>query len=307
MNRTLCSIIKRGDLLMCADAKKYCTFKVGGVIEYLVCPKTVNDLCSYLITLKEQGIKYKVLGNMSNVLPADGINGGVYITTRFIQEKPNVIENKITVNSGFPLTALCYFAANNGLSGLENLSGIPATVGGAIYNNAGAFDASIADYLESVLVFSCGKLVTISVKDAEFGYRSSVFQKTNQIILSATFKLNKADKLIVESKTKDTIQTRHKMHPLEPSAGSVFKKYCGVGAGYYIDQAGLKGTTCGGAKISEKHANFIVNMNNATSEDVKSLINLAKETVKAKFNIVLEREIEFLGENYGDEGRLSYT
>ena len=301
MNITLCSIIKSEDLIIGANIKNYCTFKIDGIIEYLVCPKTINDLCNYLGLLKNKKIKYKVLGNMSNILPNDGINYGVYITTRFIKEKPLVIKNKITVCCGLSLTALCYFAANNGLCGIENLAGIPATVGGAIYNNAGAFGACIADCLESMLVYSNGKISTISANMAEFGYRNSVLQQNKDIIvLSATFKLNETNKADVLKQTEETIKKRKKLHPLEPSAGSVFKKHDNVSAGYYIDHAGLKGIVCGGAKISEKHANFIVNINNATSADVKKLINLAECAVKQKFKITLQREVEFLGENNGD-------
>lgn len=303
----LCDLIKPKDIICHAPAKDFCTFKVGGELEYLVCPKTLDDFCRYLLSLDSHNIKYKVVGNMSNILPLDGLNKGVFITTRFIGEQPQVFGNHVTAYCGYSLPALCYKTAMLGLSGLENLCGVPATVGGAVFNNAGAFGQSIGDTLESLLVYSKGKIISVGADYAKLSYRNSVFQVSGEIVLSATFKLTEQNPQAILKKMAQISAQRKSQQPNLPSAGSVFKKVENQSAGYLIDQAGLKGTIIGGAQISPVHANFIVNLGTATSKDIKALVNLTQAKVKEKFHICLTREIEYLGEVNEDTSRLSHS
>ena len=307
MVSTLYSLIDNKDIIYNAPCKELCTYRLGGCLEYLVCPKTLDDFCKYLKTLDIANIKYKVLGNMSNILPADGQIKGVYITTRYIADKPNFFGNRVTVSCGYSLSALVIQSCKNGLSGLQGLIGIPATIGGAVTNNAGAYGYQISDTLESLLVYKNGKVVSEPVSYAKLGYRQSVFCKTNEIVLQATFCLNKANADSLLNETKQIALKRADSQPNLPSAGSIFKKHNNCSAGLLIDKAGLKGTIYKGAQISEKHANFIVNLGTATSESVKYLINLAQTTIKQQFDITLEREVEFLGEINENTSRLSYT
>ena len=296
MIRTLCSIIKHTDILQNASAKDYCTFKVGGNLEFLICPKTLDNLCEYCQKLDVLGIKFKVLGNMSNILPQDNLNKGVFITTKFIADKPKFFGNFVTAYAGNMLSDLCVKSAHMGLSGLEKLIGIPATVGGAVYNNAGAFGQCIKDTLHSILIYKNGKVMLVNADYAKLDYRYSVFHTNNDIILSVTFKLKKADINQVVNVLKQTALNRATKQPNSPSAGSVFKKHNNISAGYLIEKAGLKGVIYNGAQISDIHANFIINLGTATSKSIKHLIDLAHSQVEKQFNISLKREIEYLGE-----------
>lgn len=297
MSNLVSTIINPDDLIYMADIKDYCSFKLSARLEYLVLPKSQQDLLEYLFKLDNCGIRYKVLGNMTNIVPINNVISGVYISTRFINESPKVFGTRVIANAGTSISTLCNFCKDSSLGGLEGLFGIPASVGGAIFNNAGANGTEISDYLESVLVYDNLKVFNMSAKELHFGYRTSDFQQKKQIILSATFNLYKSSSNLVAEKMQQVLNLRLNTQPKGASAGSIFKKYNNVSAGYYIDNAGLKGTTIGGAKISEKHANFIINENNAKYQDVCKLINFAQEKVKEKYNITLEREVEFLGEN----------
>lgn len=290
-----------------ASAKQNCTYKLGGSLEHFFEPTSLEEFCRLISTLVSKNIKFMVVGNMSNILPQDGINKGVFICTKKITEKPVVFGNRITAYAGNMLAEVCHIAQENGLSGLEGLFGIPATVGGAVYNNAGAFGYEISDTLESLLIYSQGKVISVPASYARLDYRNSIFHLNSDIILSATFCLKKSEPASIMSAMKDFALMRATKQPHLPSAGSVFKKNGNLSAGYLIDQCGLKGTICGGAQISEEHANFIVNLGNATSSDVKFLIGLAKQKVKEQFDIDLAREIEYLGETDESISRLSHT
>lgn len=308
MIKVLCSIIKTQDLITNADVKNLCTFKVGGQLEYLITPKTIDDFCLYLKLLEEHHIRAKVLGNMSNILPADNLNRGVFITTRYIQDKPQFFGQWVVVYCGNNLSALAIQSAKNGLSGLENLVGIPATVGGAIVNNAGAFGTTISSHIESLLVYRNGKLMCKPAQFGEFGYRKSVFQTGEYIVVGATLKLSSCPREQLMQKIQDNLLWRKNHQPSLPSAGSVFKTTKnGKSAGQIIDDLGLKGETVGNAQISLVHANFIVNLGGATSKDIKLLIEQMQNKVQQKYSILLEREIEYLGEHNEDKSRLSHT
>lgn len=307
MIKAMRAIIKSEDLLEQVYAKDFCSFKLGGKFEYLVTPKSLDDFCTYLQRLDGNSIEYKVLGNMSNILPSDSTNKGVFVTTKFMRDKPQFFGDYVTAYCGYPLSALSQICANMGLGGMECLSGIPASIGGAIFNNAGAFGQTISDQIESILIYSGGKIVSVDKQYAKFGYRKSIFSDSGEIILSATFRLKKQSPQTLLKTIEQTNNLRHIMQPCLPSAGSVFRKIGDQGAGKYIEQCGLKGKQIGRAQISDVHANFIVNLGGATSGDVKTLINLAEQAVNKKFNISLEREIEYIGEQNDDKSRLSHT
>jgi len=180
---------------------------------------------------------------------------------------------------------------------MENLFGIPETVGGAIFNNAGAFGTEISDVLESTLVLDGNEMKSVSAKDLGFGYRKSNLKNNKQIVLSATFMLHSGSKDDIMTTMRECAQKRLQTQPQVKSAGSVFKRNELAPAGLLIDKCGLKGKTCGGAQISTKHVNFIINWGNSTSKDYKNLVELAKNEVYKKFGATLEREVEYWGEN----------
>ncbi len=307
MYKTIMSILGEDRVKRNVPVKDYCTFKLGGNLEYLIEPTTTIELAGTLQKLTEANIGYKVVGNMSNILPADGINKGVYVSTRRIADNIKCYGTRLVVSAGETIGAICKQAQRLGLSGLEGLVGIPATVGGAIVNNAGAFGYNIGNLVESLLVFDGSKVASISASAADFGYHSSKFIDSGKVILSATIKLAQSSPENVLQKMKEFAIKRASMQPHQPSAGSVFKKVDGMSAGYYIEQVGLKGEIFSGAAISDIHANFIVNLGGATSQSVRYLIKLAQSKVEQKFGVTLQPEIEILGETNESTSRLSHS
>ena len=289
-----------------ARSSEFCSVKFGGYFEYLFLPRTTEALCELLADLRTKHISYKILGNMTNVIPTDDVMKGVFVSTQRIKEI-KLMGDRIVASAGVSMAELCKFALDNSLVGIEKLFGIPGSVGGAIFNNAGAFGQEISQTIESILVLDDGKMHSISNAEAEFEYRNSIFQKSKQIILSATFMLHKANKDDILLGMMGSVAKRKKTQPSQPSAGSVFKKHNGLSAGKLIDDCGLKGTTCGGAEISAVHANFVVNKHACTSKDYKTLVELAKNKVFEKFGISLQREIEYIGETNESSCRLSHT
>jgi len=301
--------------------KEYTSFKIGGRAKYFFEAKKKEDLLKAVITAKKLALPFFVLGGGSNLLVSDkGYNGLVikcqmsntefpFMETRGKKRtkfsSPVKCQNQnsklktIYVEVGTPLALLVREAAKNSLSGLEWAAGIPGTVGGAIFGNAGAFGKSIGDLIEEVEVLDSGteKIKILSNRDCKFSYRESLFKENkNLIILSANLQLKKEKKSEIERKIKEYLDYRRETQPLNfPSAGSVFKNPLGFSAGDLIERCGLKGKRIGDVKISEKHANFIINLGNGRASDVKKLINLIKKSAKKKFKIVLEEEVQFLG------------
>ncbi|MFH1509684.1 MAG: UDP-N-acetylmuramate dehydrogenase, partial [Candidatus Nealsonbacteria bacterium] len=288
--------------------KNYNTFKIGGVAEYFFSAKTEKDLIDSINEAKRKKLSFFVLGRGSNILvPDKGLKGLVIkIDIQSFKKK----DNEIIVGAGFTLAELVNKTVNFGLSGLEWSIGIPGTVGGAIYGNAGSFGMSMGNIIKEVNVFDIkkNKIIIIKKKDCKFSYRNSMFKKKNNlIIVSAILKLKPKLKNKIKDKIKNYIIYKNTAQPLNyPSAGSVFKNPKGFSAklgkgnkfsssssltaAQLIEECGLKGKSIGGAKISDKHANFIVNFKNATEKDVKKLIFLIKKKVKSKFKINLEEE-----------------
>lgn len=272
------------------------TYKVGGKAICAVVPDDEKRLIILLDYLKENNIKYKVLGNGSNVIFNDsGYNGVIIKLDNFNNLK--IIKNRITVGAGYPLNKLAIRVSRLGLAGLEFAAGIPGSVGGAVYMNAGAYKSDIGYVLTSIKVLTPNyEIKTMYNKDLDFHYRTSFLQKNKDYIcLEATFILTKGDSSEIMELIDERKKRRIETQPLEyPSAGSVFRNPEGDFAGRLIEEIGYKGKSIGGAKVSEKHANFIINNGNATGEDIKKLINEIKEKVKEKYNIELKVEQEFV-------------
>lgn len=278
------------------EMKNHTTYKVGGVCNFFITPTSIDNLITLLKKLKELDVKYKIVGNGSNIIVSSKKYDGVIINLC----KLNNLEfdgETVKVEAGYSLIKLTNMCANNNLAGIEFASGIPGNVGGAIYMNAGAYKSDMSSILESV-TFIDDKLNLKTLKTSELGfsYRKSIFMDHDYVIVSCVMKLEKGKKEEIIKLMNDRRQRRIESQPLEyPSAGSVFRNPSDtIFSGKLIEDLGLKGYSIGGAKISEKHANFIVNYNNATAEDIKELIDYIKEKVKEKYNIDLKVEQEFV-------------
>jgi len=278
------------------ELKDHTTYKVGGKAICAVIPEDENKLITLLSYLRENNIKYKVLGNGSNVIfNNSGYNGVIVKLDNF--NHLNIINNKIIVGAGYPLNKLALRVSRLGFTGMEFAAGIPGTVGGAVYMNAGAYKSDMGYILTSIKVLTPDyEIKVMKNKELDFHYRSSFLQNNKDYIcLEATITLIKgnSDEIIeiIDERKKRRVETQ----PLEyPSAGSVFRNPEGDFAGRLIEEIGYKGKSIGGAMVSEKHANFIINTGNATGEEIKKLINEIKNKVKEKYNIELKVEQEFV-------------
>ena len=276
---------------------KYTTYRVGGIALAMVYPKSVKKLISLVKLLTGSKIKYKVIGNGSNLLFSDKNFDGVIIKLTELTNIKFLSYNKIRVEAGYSLPKLSLLVAKKGLAGLEFASGIPGTVGGAIFMNAGAYKSDMGYIVQSVRVLTpdC-KIITFENREMDFHYRSSFLQKHPEYIcLDAVIKLKNGDKELLDEVIKERRARRIESQPLEyPSAGSVFRNPEGNFAGKLIEDLGLKGYRIGGAMVSEKHANFIINYDNATSADIKNLIDYVHDRVMDEYNIDLKIEQEFV-------------
>ena len=273
--------------------KTLTTYKTGGNTRLLVFPNSVESLIQVLKFVKDNSIKYKVFGNGSNILASSKDYDGVIIKLTELKNLKQDGEN-IEVEAGYNFALLANTVSREGYSGLEFACGIPATVGGAVYMNAGAYLSDVSNVLEKVDILDENlELKTIENKDLDFSYRHSIFMEKNWIILKAYFKLTKGNKEEIINLIEDRKRRRLESQPLEyPSAGSVFRNPEGNYAGKLIEDSKLKGYTHGGGQISDKHANFIINKDNATAEDIKYLMDLAKTEVKKNYGIDLKIEQE---------------
>ncbi len=283
------------------DLSKHTTFRIGGDCEVFAKVANTDQLISLIHFLKSENIPYMILGNGSNTLFSDkGFSGVIISLCEDFKEITLLDQNKIKCSAGAMLTSLCIFARDNSLSGCEELYGIPGSVGGATYMNAGAYGGEMSKIISSVTYLDCEseEIKTIHCDKCNFSYRHSTFMDQKCVILSINIELEKADKDYITAKMLDYMQRRRDKQPLEyPSAGSVFKRPEGYFAGALIEQSGLKGTSVGGAQVSEKHAGFIINKGNATCNDVLTLIDMIKSTVYQNFNVELECEIRPIGDN----------
>lgn len=278
--------------------KKYTTMKVGGPCDAIVFPENIDEIKEVIKFCKTENMKYYVIGNGSNLLVRDeGIHAIIIkIGNKF--SKISVENDVVTVLAGATMPLVSQYAKNNSLSGFEFACGIPGTIGGGIKMNAGAYGSEISDVLETVTFMDENQNIkTITNKECEFGYRKSIFiNNPNYIILSATFKFKHDEKEKIEEKMKVNSEARREKQPLEyPNFGSVFKRPEGYFVGKLVSDSGLRGYTIGGAQVSTKHTGFIVNIGNATCQDVLDLIKYIQDTVYKKFNVKLHPEVIVIG------------
>ncbi len=278
--------------------KNHTTFRIGGNADMFVSIKGVSELIQLVQLAKSAGIPFTIIGNGSNILVKDtGIRGLVIEIGSGLSDC--VIDGtKVVAQAGIKLSKLANEVARSSLTGLEEISGIPGTLGGAIYMNAGAYGGEISTVIERVdYVDDNGELGFLEGSKCDFGYRKSAFSGGGKYIVAATLKLHKGDKKQINEKMADYTKRRQTKQPLSyPSAGSTFKRPEGYFAGQLIEESGLKGFRIGDAMISELHAGFVINCKNATASDVLAVIEHTKETVLAKFGVELEPEVRIIGE-----------
>lgn len=287
--------IKDLEILENICMSNYTSYKTGGIAKYLVYPNTIESLIELIKYIKNNNIKYFVLGNGTNIIFTDDFYDGVVINLKKLN---NLLVNKniICVSSGYSLQKLVGITVEKNLSGLEFAAGIPGTVGGAIYMNAGAYGSAMADIIDEVTYLENDEIKTKKREELEFGYRESCFKNNkNIIILSTKIKLKPSNKKEIQDTIKEYTEKRIKTQPLEyPTAGSVFKNPDNISAGALIEhKLNLKGHNVNDAYISTKHANFIINKGNAKSEDIIRLIKeIQREALeKEGINLELEQEI----------------
>ncbi len=286
------------ELLLNEKLSSHTTFRIGGAADFFVLPQNIPTFCMVLDLVAQNEIPYKVIGNASNLLIHDNGFRGVVIQTKPLDCVS--LENGILrAECGATLARCARKAAEAGLSGFEKIAGIPATIGGALAMNAGAYGSQIADILRSVSVFDMETRSVYSLNRDElaFGYRTALISDRRYIALSAEFCLQERSREEILTDMRDCMERRQSSQPLNyPSAGSVFKRPPNDYAGRLIEAAGLKGTRIGDAEVSEKHAGFIINRGHATSEDVRALIALVQRRVRETSDVLLVCEIEILPE-----------
>ena len=282
-----------------APMSKYTSFKTGGNARVLIIPESAETLADLVKLCKKQGVKPLVIGNGSNLLVTDkGIDGVVIKIGSQMSSIELIGEDTVVCGAGAQLKSLCSFMLEHSLSGLEFAYGIPGTLGGAVYMNAGAYGGEIKDVLVSCThIDSDGNIGELSGDALSLGYRRSAYTDNGFTVVSAVLKLKKGNADEIKAAMDDKLSRRRDKQPLEfPSAGSTFKRPEGYFAGALIEECGLKGFTVGGAQVSEKHAGFVINKGGATSDDILKLIEHIQKTVYEKCGVLLEPEVKIVGE-----------
>ncbi len=276
--------------------KNHTTFHIGGNADCFCEVKTVDALKKILTLCRENNIPCFIIGLGSNLLVSDNGFKGIVIKLSGTFTEMSVEENKIFCGAGASLASACVLARKNSLSGLEFAWGIPGSVGGAAYMNAGAYDGEMKDVISEVTFMdSFGNIKTYQKNELDFGYRHSVFTDTQNIILNVTFTLKPEQQVIINDRMQELMDKRKSKQPINHySAGSVFKRPEGFYAAALIEECGLKGFSVGGAEVSTKHSGFIVNDHNATAEDVRQLVEYIKKVVLEKKGVELCCEIKFV-------------
>lgn len=275
------------------------TFRVGGPADLLVDILNPADVSALVACCQREGIPYFWLGNGSNLVVGDrGIRGAVLRLDSRSCHPTLTTDGEITAPAGISLQRLALFARDNHLTGLEFAHGIPGTLGGAVYMNAGAYDGEMANVVTRVTaVTNDGQVLTLEREALAMTYRHTTLMEQNLIVTHVTMRLKPGDQETIDARMKDLMTRRRDKQPLEyPSAGSFFKRPVGHFAGALVEQTGLKGYRVGGAMVSEKHAGFVINAGGATAADIRQLCTDVQEKVYAKFGVHLEPEVRFVGE-----------
>lgn len=278
--------------------EKHTTFRIGGPADYFVMPSDVTDVKAVIELCEQEKVPYYVVGNGSNLLVGDKGFRGVIIQIAGNMNQLQADGEVIAAQAGCSLAQIAGKALDEELAGFEFAAGIPGTLGGAVRMNAGAYGGEIKDVLESAVVLTKeGKVMELSANEMEFGYRTSIIERTGWTILGGKIRLHKGKREEIKAVMDDLREKRVSKQPLEyPSAGSTFKRPKGYFAGKLIQDAGLRGFRVGGACVSEKHSGFVINIDHATADDVVSLMEQVDEKVRAQFGVGLEPEVRRIGE-----------
>lgn len=277
--------------------KRHTSFRAGGPADWFAIPETGDELKAVIRACKKAGADWFVVGNGSNLLVSDeGFRGVIISTERF--DRLEVSGNVLTAGAGILLSKAANMALKAGLSGMEFAAGIPGSVGGAVFMNAGAYGSEIKNILKQVTVLDeNGDVRTLAAEELELGYRTSNIQKNKYLVLEAEFLLEEGNVLEIKGRMEELAAKRKEKQPLEyPSAGSTFKRPEGYFAGKLIEDAGLKGFSLGGAAVSEKHAGFVINKGDALAADIYRLCMEVRRTVAERFGVTLELEVRLLGQ-----------
>lgn len=283
------------DVFEGVDGKTLTSFKSGGPVKWVIMPSDTDGLMETLQTLYLMGEQYYIVGNGTNILISDkGYNGAIVCLKRIKNLK--VDDNFIYSASGVNISTISLIARDNALTGMEFAIGIPATLGGAIAMNAGAYGFQMSDKVEYIDVLNGSCVERWQNRDSNFGYRTSAFLENEIVVIGAMLNLDYGDIYEIRASITAFTENRKATQPNEASAGSVFKRVFDESAGFYIDQLGLKGKRIGGAEISKKHANFIINTGNATTDDFIELSNYIAEEVSTNYGFELEKEVKLIGD-----------
>ncbi len=292
-------IVGKDNIFQQVPTKDLTTFRVGGPCDILVEPEDEEALISVYRYLNERGLRHMIVGNGSNFFVSDQGYRGVFLK---IGKKLSNIEidgTELTIQAGATNYTIGEFAIKEGLSGFEFCAGIPGTIGGAVFMNAGAYGGEIKDVIKSARVLFKGadEVVELSGEELSLSYRNSIFHEKKGLILSVKLNLKEGNSLDIREYTKELMGRRKLKQPLEyPSAGSFFKRPTGYYAGKLIEDAGLRGFKVGDAQVSEKHCGFVINRGNATAEDLLKLRDEVSKRVKREFGVDLEMEVRIIGE-----------
>ena len=292
------NLLGKDRVLVDEPMKRHTTFRIGGPADFFLLPSTVDEVRGILEICREEELPYFILGNGSNLLVSDKGYRGVIIQLYRNFSNISVEGNEICASSGALLSQIAAAARNASLTGFEFAGGIPGTLGGAVFMNAGAYGGELKDVLkEAVVMTEQGEILTLPVEKLDMGYRTSRIKKAGYLVLEARLVLEQGDMDKIRDITKDLTEKRVSKQPLKyPSAGSTFKRPEGYFAGKLIMDAGLRGYQVGDAQVSEKHCGFVINKGNATAADVLTLIDNVREKVQEQFGVTLEPEVKFLGE-----------
>lgn len=277
---------------------RHTTFRIGGNADYFVKPGNADEVAAVIAVCREYNIPYFILGNGSNLLVSDNGYRGMIINIMDNMDSVTVDGRIITAQAGAMLVRVSVMARDNALTGLEFASGIPGTIGGAVYMNAGAYGGEMKNVVKTVrAIDEYGRIYELDSEKMDFSYRHSIVEERKLIVLEVTLELEHGSREAIDDRMKELAEARRSKQPLEyPSAGSTFKRPEGYFAGKLIMDAGLRGYSVGGAQVAEKHCGFVINKGGATASDVVELIRDVQHDVDDKFGVTLEPEVKMLGE-----------
>lgn len=298
IRKMFCDLLGEDRVFTEEAMSQHTTFKIGGPADYFLMPDKGEDVGRVIKICKEKEIPYFILGNGSNLLVSDDGYRGMIINIMDNMDSVTVDGRIITAQAGALLVRVSVMARDNALTGLEFASGIPGTIGGAVYMNAGAYGGEMKNVVKTVrAIDEYGRIYELDSEKMDFSYRHSIVEERKLIVLEVTLELEHGSREAIDDRMKELAEARRSKQPLEyPSAGSTFKRPEGYFAGKLIMDAGLRGYSVGGAQVAEKHCGFVINKGGATASDVVELIRDVQHDVDDKFGVTLEPEVKMLGE-----------